>query len=123
MDKLNQFKDFIKTHRHVYKLIESKKYTWQQLYEHYDIFGEDDELFKEIELNNKSTETKENEGTKSKQSSNIINTLAGMDVNKISDGLNGMKKILNILSEVAKPEEQPVLTRRKISKPYQSSDD
>ena len=66
---------------------------------------------------------KENGETKSKQSSNIINTLAGMDVNKISDGLNGMKKILNILSEVAKPEEQPVLTRRKISKPYQSSDD
>ena len=50
-------------------------------------------------------------------------TIAGIDVNKISDGLNGMKKILNILNEVTKPEEQPMVTRRKMSKPYKRSDD
>ena len=47
MNKLDEFKEFIKNHRYVFKLIETKKYTWQELFERYDIFGPDDKLFKE----------------------------------------------------------------------------
>ena len=131
MNKLDEFKEFIKNHRHVFKLIETKKYTWQELFERYDIFGPDDKLFKEesnededISSSNKEEEnqrssSKVNENT----TNNIFDTIAGIDVNKISDGLNGMKKILNILNEVTKPEEQPMVTRRKMSKPYKRSDD
>ncbi|MGM9858254.1 MAG: spore coat protein YlbD [Bacilli bacterium] len=131
MNKLDEFKEFIKNHRYVFKLIETKKYTWQELYERYDIFGPDDKIFKEenneAEEDSHSNKEEENERSSSKAkentSNNIFDTIAGIDVDKISDGLNGMKKILNILNEVTKPEDQPIVTRRKMSKPYKRSDD
>ena len=122
MNKLDEFKEFIKNHRYVFKLIETKKY---------DIFGPDDKLFKEESNEDEdiSSSNKEEENQRSSNkinentTNNIFDTIAGIDVNKISDGLNGMKKILNILNEVTKPEEQPMVTRRKMSKPYKRSDD
>ena len=46
----------------------------------------------------------------------------GIDTNKISEGLNGMKKILNILQEVTSTEEATSFTRRS-QKPYKRDDD
>lgn len=123
--KLNEFKEFIKTKEHLQKKVKQGTTTWQELYEHYDLFGEDDEIFKE-EANESENDTKEEEEseTKSDESvSSLFSLLSGLDVDKLSDGLNSMKKVLNILSEVTKQDDKTSFSKRKQSRPYQKEDD
>ena len=46
MSKMDEFKKFVSNNPHLKKKINQKETTWQELYEHYDLYGEDDEIFK-----------------------------------------------------------------------------
>ena len=102
------------------------KTTWQDLFERYDLYGEDDEIFKKEEPEIKNEENKQDEElekeNKDDMFSSFFNMLSGIDVDKISEGLNGMKKILNILQEVTATDEVGSFTRRS-QKPYKRDDD
>ena len=52
MNKLEEFKEFAKTKPFLRDYVENSKYTWQDLFERYDIYGPDDELFKEDIISN-----------------------------------------------------------------------
>ena len=58
-----------------------------------------------------------------KETSGILDLLGNFDPDKLADGLNGVKKILAVLGEVTKPEENEYVTKRKMTRPYQRSDD
>ncbi len=123
--KLNEFKEFIKSKEFLQKKVKSGETSWQELYEHYDLFGEDDELFKEeipVEKEN-NTEEKKVEEDKDDTVSSLFGLLSGLDVDKLTDGLNSMKKVLNILSEVTKQDDKTSFSKRKQSRPYQKEDD
>ena len=47
MNKLEEFKEFAKTKPFLRDYVENNKYTWQDLFERYDIYGPDDDVFKE----------------------------------------------------------------------------
>lgn len=125
MSKLDEFKAFAHERPFLREKVKQGEITWQELYERYDIYGPDDEIFKEKEPKKEEKEESSTSETKEKKEGldSILDAISGFDVDKISDGLNGMKKILNVLSEVTRPEETPPLSRRKMSKPYQRNDD
>ena len=124
MNKLEEFKEFAKTKPFLREYVENNKYTWQDLFERYDIYGPDDDVFKE-ELEKEKTNGEEETKTSEKKEGlgSILDAISGFDADKISEGLNGMKKILGILSEVTKPDELPKVSKRKMSRPYQRNDD
>ncbi len=124
MNKLEEFKEFAKTKPFLKTYVEIGKYTWQDLFERYDIYGPDDDVFKE-ELEKEKTNGEEETKTSEKKEGlgSILDAISGFDADKISEGLNGMKKILGILSEVTKPDELPKVSKRKMSRPYQRNDD
>lgn len=124
MNKLEEFKEFAKTKPFLKTYVEIGKYTWQDLFERYDIYGPDDDVFKE-ELEKEKTNSEEETKTSEKKEGlgSILDAISGFDADKISEGLNGMKKILGILSEVTKPDELPKVSKRKMSRPYQRNDD
>lgn len=122
------FREFIKDKDYLQKKVKQGKTTWQELYEHYDLFGEDDEIFKDEEKETKDSEEKEkkedtNEKKEESSMASLFTLLSGLDVDKISDGLNGMKKVLNILSEVTKQDDTVAFSKRKQNRPYQKEDD
>ena len=47
MDKMESLKKFASTKPHLKKKVDNKEITWQELYEKYDIYGEDDPIFKD----------------------------------------------------------------------------
>ena len=124
MNKLEEFKEFAKTKPFLKTYVEIGKYTWQDLFERYDIYGPDDDVFKE-ELEKEKTNGEEETKTSEKKEGlgSILDAISWFDADKISEGLNGMKKILGILSEVTKPDELPKVSKRKMSRPYQRNDD
>ena len=122
MASFDEFKTFIKDKPYLKEKVKNKKTTWQELYEHYDLYGEKDEIFSEENLNDTVEQEQTNNEKKDDTFSSFFNMLSGIDVDKISEGLNGMKKILNILSEVTVGDDVSVNSRRG-SKPYKRDDD
>lgn len=85
MDNLNEFKAFLKTIPGIKKDVISKKYTWQQIYEIYTMYGENDDFFKpykthQIDIND------------------VLEIIKNVDLDTLSSSLQSIEKILNIVS-------------------------
>lgn len=106
MDKLDEFKEFIKDKPFLRDRVNNRETTWQSLYETYDLFGKDADVFKDDRSN--STDDK---GAKNSGPTSILKMLEGVNLDKINENLEGMKKILGVLGEFTKKEE-PKATRR-----------
>ena len=126
MASFDDFKKFIFDKPFLKEKVKKGETTWQELFERYDLYGEEDEIFKQVEVKeedvkeeNKADEQDNNEDGLS----SFFNMISGIDVDKISDGLNGMKKILNILSEVTMTEDVTSFSKRRSQKPYKGDDD
>lgn len=126
MATFEEFKAFIRDKPYLKEKVKNNKTTWQELYERFDLYGKDDEIFNQEINSEKEVEVTEDEETKSKSDdtfSSFFNMLSGIDVDKISDGLNGMKKILSILSEITATEDVSSFSTRRNQKPYKRDDD
>lgn len=95
MDKLEEFKMFVKDKPYLANKVKDKTYTWQTLYETYDLFGPTHEFF--IDDSKKETVQEENidEGSINK----LFSQLKKVDTKKISDGLENVKKIVGLIDE------------------------
>ncbi len=122
MNKFEEFKAFAHTKPFLKERVSRHETTWQELYERYDIYGEDDEVFKEKPPEDTSSK-KEEKDTKDGGLGSLFDVIASFDADKISEGLNGMKKILNVLAEVTASDEPSVMSKRKMTRPYSRDDD
>ena len=123
MNKFDEFREFVKDKPFLKDLVKNKEYTWQELYERYDLYGEEDDIFKEKEEEKEVEEETKDESDDSIGFSSILGLLSGLDMDKISDSLSSMKKVLNILAEVTKKDEDIDITKRKRTRPYMKEDD
>ena len=115
MDKLNEFKEFIKDKPFLKKKVDNKETTWQSLYETYDLFGKEADVFKK-------TKVEENNIRNSSNNNSILKMLEGVNLDKISENLEGTKKILGVLGEFTKKEE-PKVSRRNTNRTPRRYDD
>ena len=101
MDKLDEFKSFIKDKPFLANKVKDGTFSWQTLYETYDLFGPEHDFFKD-DSKNEETENIENE-ERSINSGDTINRvlkqLQKVDTKKISDGLDNVKKIIGLIDE------------------------
>ena len=112
MDKMEEFKKFASSRPFLKQKVDNKEITWQELYERYDIYGKEDEIFKEDK----------NENRKNNDSfSSFMDMINNIDIDKVTEGLNGMKKILSILGEITQKEDNS--SKRKMNQPFERNVD
>ena len=116
MGKLDEFKEFIKDKPFLKERVDKKETTWQSLYETYDLFGKEADVFKEKKENTTSTQTRNS-------SNSLLKMLEGVNLDKINENLEGMKKILGVLGEFGKKEDSKVNGRRTSYKAPRGYDD
>lgn len=117
MDKLDEFKEFIKDRPFLREKVNNNETTWQSLYETYDLFGKDADVFKEDKMLDNNVRNNSNNGNNS-----ILKMLEGVNLDKISENLEGMKKILGVLGEFTRKEDSKV-GRRNIDRTPRRYDD
>lgn len=105
MSKLDEFKEFVKDKPFLQEKVDKKETTWQSLYETYDLFGKEADVFKNENVK------EENVTSKTNNENSILKMLEGVNLDKISENLEGMKKILGVLGEFTKKED-PKTSRR-----------
>ena len=96
MDKLEDFKKFIKDKPYLANKVKDGTFSWQTLYETYDLFGPEHEFFLDDSKKESIPETEE----KDENSINKLFTqLKKVDTKKISDGLENVKKIVGLIDD------------------------
>ena len=101
MDKLEEFKIFIKDKPYLANKVKDGTFSWQTLYETYDLFGKEHEFFKD-DSKVEETENVENEDRAINSGDTInkvLKQLQKVDTKKISDGLDNVKKIIGLIDE------------------------
>ena len=100
MDKLEEFKTFIKDKPFLANKVKDGTFSWQTLYETYDLFGSEHEFFKD------ENKVEEDDTTNDERSINtgdtinrVLKQLQKVDTKKISDGLDNVKKIIGLIDE------------------------
>lgn len=119
MDKLDKFKEFIKDKEFLIDKVNNKETTWQNLYEVYDLYGEDATIFKNDnnEIHDENNQNKNNDN----RVNNLLKSFEGLDVNKINENLEGVRKILAVLGEFTKKDD--VKPKRTYERPNNRYDD
>ena len=98
MNRMEEFQKFIANNPSLKTLVDNKDYTWQELYDRYLQNGEKDPVFL------KHMKESKNEEETSNTITSFFDALKGVDIDKVAEGLNSMKKILNVISEVTSVE-------------------
>ena len=89
------FKKFIKTRPELAKAVLKNKTTFQKLYEVYDMYGEDSNIFNEL-----ITSKKEAKETSSSSFKEITNLIRNIDLDTVKKSVDGLQKAVSLISEI-----------------------
>ena len=89
------FKEFIKKRPELAQAVFNNKTTFQKLYEAYDMYGEDSNVFDELLTPKK--EVKESPSTSFKE---ITNLFRNIDLDTVQKSVNGLQKAVSLISEI-----------------------
>lgn len=92
MNKKEEFREFAKNNSNLASYVKDGSMTWQKFYELYDIYGDDENVWKEYQTKN------------DKSSVSIQNIVKNLDVDKIESHLQNASKALDLIAELTKKE-------------------
>lgn len=97
MDQIQAFKTFIRTMPKAATLVHEGKYTWQQLYEMYDMYGEDHEIWQQFKEKNTTSSILDLQ--------TLLNLLKSVDMDALLSSMQGLEKVLGIAAALFDKEE------------------
>lgn len=111
MTNVDNFKTFVKKNPNLITHVRNGEMSWQKFYELYDLYGEDESVWKEY-LVNEVKEEKTRGQTKSTgmNFSNIIEMAKNIDTNKLQDGISSIQKAIGLFSDMLVKDKEEVST-------------
>ena len=99
------FKSFARNHEELAMQVMSNKTTWQKLYELYDIYGEESEIWKNyFSSGNKEVTSIKNESTTSTEApttfKDFFNTFKNLDLDSVQKGVTNLQKTIGLLQDI-----------------------
>ena len=89
MSKIEEFKSFIRSNPKIYKSVMNKKATWQELFELYDIYGENNEVWDDY--------IESDDGFNIKK---IIQNLKNINSETLESNLDNLEKATKFLEDI-----------------------
>ncbi|MBR2998015.1 MAG: hypothetical protein IKF37_02925 [Bacilli bacterium] len=90
--KKEEFKEFVKKNPILLKYVKSGNMTWQKFYEMYDMYGEDEKIWKDYF----------SDTTSSVASLGLFDFIKSLDFESIQNGVNSMQRVLSLLQDMSK---------------------
>ena len=95
MTKKDEFKEFVKKNPKLIKHIREGNKTWQEFYELYDLYGEEDEVWKDyISVASVATATA---GV-----TDFLSWFKNIDLDTIQNGVNSLQRVLGVVQDLGK---------------------
>ena len=93
MDKKEEFKEFIRTKPELVSFIKDKKYTWQDFYEVFDIYGTSEEVWTKYTTETKTTD-------KLSSVAELTDLVKNINMDTVQKYVNNAQKAINIITEL-----------------------
>lgn len=119
--KMEEFRTFVTKHPLLKDEVRNKKFTWQNVYEEWTLYGEDDESWKKYEsVNNKIDESNQNDkDVQNPDSQNstvnldsiksIMNYVQKINPDSLNKTLNTVQKVIQIAQTFSGPKSIPTV--------------
>ena len=109
MDKMTNFKEFVKKNPSLLKFVREEKMTWQKFYEMYDLYGESNDIWNEYIQKEEVITT-----TSSIGMLDVLNWLKTINLDKMQESISSVQRVLGVLEDLGtnnttntKPEYKP----------------
>jgi division protein CdvB (Snf7/Vps24/ESCRT-III family) len=93
MDKKEEFKSFVRKNPSFADHVQNKNTTWQELYELWDMYGEDDKVFSKYQ------------STSSTDLNSIISGIKNINMDNVKKNLNSIEKGIRMFQDFIKKED------------------
>ena len=107
--KKDEFKEFVKSNPRLIKYVKNNEMTWQKFYEMYDLYGNEDSVWKDYigESNeNKKEEKVIKQGSKSGIAgltlSEVVNWFKNVDLDGLQEGIGNVQRVLGVMQDFTK---------------------
>ena len=99
--KKDDFKNFIKNNPKLISYVKNNEMTWQKFYEIYDLYGEDENVWKEY-LGVNNTDNIVKSGISGFSLVEFINWLKKVDLDGLQEGIGNVQRVLDVVSDLSK---------------------
>lgn len=107
MDRKAEFKEFVKKYPSFATYVQNRNTTWQELYELWDMYGDDDKVFSRYK-------------TVGTDLNNVINGIKNINMDSVKKNLNSIEKGIKLLQDFIKKEDTvPTYEPRPIFKRFE----
>ena len=107
MDRKTEFKEFVRKYPSFASFVQNKNTTWQELYELWDMYGDDDKVFSRYK-------------TVGTDLNNVINSIKNINMDSVKKNLNSIEKGIKLLQDFVKKEDTvPTYEPRPIFKRFE----
>ena len=101
--KKDEFKEFVKNNPKLITYVKNNDMTWQKFYEMYDLYGEDEKVWKDYidkkeETVNKTTTTALTGLTLSE----VVNWFKNVDLDSLQEGIGNVQRVLGVVQDLSK---------------------
>lgn len=108
MSKLDQFKEFVKTKPSLIKYVRNNEMTWQKFYELYDLYGAENDVWKEYEAVIKTEPV--NTAAATVGFADIVGYFKNIDLDSLSDNINNIQRVVGVIQDLGKKDKTTTST-------------
>ncbi len=94
MSKKEEFKQFVRKNPTLLKHVQSGKMNWQKFYEMYDLYGDNNDVWKEYLV-------------PATASFDFMEFLKGIDLDSIQNGVNSIQRVVGLLQDMGNNKTTP----------------
>ena len=103
--KKEEFKAFAKKNPKLISYIKSNEMTWQKFYELYDLYGEDEKVWKDyLEVTNDTTNDTITGGMTGMTLNEIVKWFKNVDLDSLQEGIGNIQRVLGVVQDFSKKE-------------------
>ncbi len=90
------FKKFVRLHPELGNSVIDGKTSWQKLYELYDMYGEDSNIWDKYFIRSITTSN----SNRSSSFSELVNMIKNVDLESVQKGVNSLQKTIGLLQDI-----------------------
>ena len=117
--KKEEFKQFVKENPKLIKFVKNNEMTWQKFYEMYDLYGKDENVWKDyIGVTEEQTNTVEKVEKASKSGiaglslSEVVNWFKNVDLDGLQEGIGNVQRVLGVVQDFSKKDNTTNTTKQ-----------
>ena len=119
MKKKDEFKEFVRKNPNLIKYVKTGEMNWQKFYEIYDIYGDDDSVWKDYLKKDETTSNVETAATVG----SFLNFLKTIDLDSLQETVSSLQRVLGVFGDLTTKNKETPLQEYKPRPLYKHFDD